>query len=57
MRRKLTHHHSSFRRWSTAVFINNKEDENLTVTFDSTTSSEKYGKYRDEMDDYVTIND
>ena len=57
MRRRLSHYHSSFRQWSTAVFINNKEDENTTVTFDLTTSSLKYEKYRDEMDDYVTIND
>ena len=56
MRRRLAHHHSILSQWSTAIFINNKEDENSAVTFDLTTSSIKYEKYRDEMDDYVTIN-
>ena len=35
--------------------FSNKNDENLTVFLDITSSSKLYEKYRDELDDYVTI--
>ena len=57
MRRKLVHHHATLRRWSTAVFVNNQHDGNPVVSWDMTGSSGKYEEYRDELDDYVTVDD
>ena len=58
MRRKLVHHHATFRRWSTAVFLNKQHDGNQVFShWDITGSSGKYEEYRDELDDYITVDD
>ena len=57
MRRKLVSQHATLRRWSTAVFINDRHGKSMTTFWDMTRSSGKYEEYRDELDDYVTIDD
>ena len=57
MRRTLVHHHATLRQWSTAVFINNPHDANPIVSWDMSRSSGKYEEYRDELDDYITVDD
>ena len=57
VRRKLVSHYDTLRRWSTAVFLNDHHDESMTPSWDMTRSSGKYEEYRDELDDYVTVDD
>ena len=53
IRRKLAHHQTRLRRWSTAVFANNKQQDKHLAGLSH--SSVMYEKYRDELEDYVTV--